>query len=112
AAKPFIDELQLLAKVRKRATSRYYLDDGTMDISDTGGKVRELIEEYVYATSPKILFEPVSILSNQFDEKLDAIKEPEAKAAEMEHAIKHEIRVKFDERSEERRVGKESRYRR
>src|SRR5699024_12090863 len=75
----------------------YYLDDGTMDISDTGGKVRELIEEYVYATSPKILFEPVSILSNQFDEKLDAIKEPEAKAAEMEHAIKHEIRVKFDE---------------
>lgn len=96
-AKPFIDDLKWLGKVRKHAKSRYYIDDGTMDISDTGGKVRELIEEYVYATSPKILFEPVSILSHQFDEKLDAIKEPEAKAAEMEHAIKHEIRVKFDE---------------
>ncbi|WP_020007165.1 type I restriction endonuclease subunit R [Salinicoccus albus] len=96
-AQPFIDDLKWLGKVRKHAKSRYYIDDGTMDISDTGGKVRELIEEYVYATSPKILFEPVSILSTQFDEKLDAIKEPEAKAAEMEHAIKHEIRIKFDE---------------
>ncbi len=68
-----------------------------MDISDCGGKVRELIEEYVYASTPEILFEPVNILTNKFDEKLDELKTPEAKAAEMEHAIKHEIRIKLDE---------------
>ncbi|SET16928.1 type I restriction enzyme, R subunit [Salinibacillus kushneri] len=96
-AKAYVDDLKWLGKVRKLAKSRYYVDDGTMDISDCGGKVRELIEEYVYASTPEILFEPVNILTNKFDEKLDELKTPEAKAAEMEHAIKHEIRIKLDE---------------
>ncbi|WP_163536358.1 type I restriction endonuclease subunit R [Gracilibacillus sp. YIM 98692] len=96
-AKAYVDDLKWLGKIRKLAKSRYYIDDGTMDISDCGGKVRELIEEYVYASTPEILFEPVNILTNQFDEKLDELKTPEAKAAEMEHAIKHEIRIKLDE---------------
>ncbi|MDX8047289.1 type I restriction endonuclease subunit R [Gracilibacillus sp. S3-1-1] len=96
-AKAYVDDLKWLGKVRKLAKSRYYVDDGTMDISDCGGKVRELIEEYVYASTPEILFEPVNILTDKFDEKLDELKSPEAKAAEMEHAIKHEIRIKLDE---------------
>lgn len=96
-AKAYVDDLKWLGKIRKLAKSRYYVDDGTMDISDCGGKVRELIEEYVYASTPEILFEPVNILTNKFDEKLDELKTPEAKAAEMEHAIKHEIRIKLDE---------------
>ncbi len=96
-AKAYVDDLKWLGKIRKLAKSRYYVDDGTMDISDCGGKVRELIEEYVYASTPEILFEPVNILTNKFDEKIDELKTPEAKAAEMEHAIKHEIRIKLDE---------------
>src|SRR5690625_7752363 len=68
-----------------------------MDISDCGEKVRQLIEEHVYATTPHVLVEPIDILSNKFEQKLDEIKSPEAKAAEMEHAIKHEIRIKLDE---------------
>src|SRR5699024_12196155 len=44
-----------------------------------------------------VLVEPIDILSNKFEQKLDEIKSPEAKAAEMEHAIKHEIRIKLDE---------------
>lgn len=96
-AKDYVDDLKWLGKIRQLAQSRYYVDDGTMDISDCGGKVRELIEEYIYATTPQILFEPINILTPQFEEKLDEIKEPEAKAAEMEHAIKHEIRIKMDE---------------
>ena len=96
-AQPYIDDLKWLGKIRKLAKSRYYVDDGTMDISDCGGKVRELIEEYVYASTPEILFEPVNILTSKFEEKLDEIKTPEAKAAEMEHAIKHEIRIKLEE---------------
>ncbi|WLV24644.1 type I restriction endonuclease subunit R [Aciduricibacillus chroicocephali] len=96
-AKVYVDDLKWLGKIRMLAKSRYYVDDGTMDISDCGGKVRELIEEYVYATTPRILFEPVNILSGKFGEKLDELKTPEAKAAEMEHAIKHEIRIKLEE---------------
>lgn len=96
-ARAYVDDLRWLGKIRKLAKSRYYIDDGTMDISDCGGKVRELIEEYVYASTPEILFEPVNILTSRFEEKLDEIKTPEAKAAEMEHAIKHEIRIKLEE---------------
>ena len=96
-AKKYYDDLKWLGKIRQLAKSRYYVDDGTMDISDCGGKVRELIEEYLYATTPEILFEPINILTPQFEEKLDELKEPSAKAAEMEHAIKHEIRIKMDE---------------
>ncbi len=95
-AKPYLDDLKWLGKIRKLAKSRYHLEDG-MDISDCGEKVRELIEEHVYATTPHILFEPIDILSNRFDEKLEEIKTPEAQAAEMEHAIKHEIRIKLEE---------------
>ncbi|PSL42990.1 type I restriction enzyme R subunit [Salsuginibacillus halophilus] len=96
-ANPYLDDLKWLGKIRKLAKSRYHVDDGTLDISDCGGKVRELIEEYVYASTPEVLFDPVNILTNKFDEKLDELKTPEAKAAEMEHAIKNEIRVKLDE---------------
>ncbi|PBB06942.1 type I restriction endonuclease subunit R [Salimicrobium humidisoli] len=95
-AKPYLADLQWLGKIRKLAKSRYHVEEG-MDISDCGEKVRQLIEEHVYASTPNILFEPVNILSNRFDEKLDEIKTPEAKAAEMEHAIKHEIRIKLEE---------------
>ncbi|WP_121440228.1 type I restriction endonuclease subunit R [Salisediminibacterium halotolerans] len=96
-ANAYVDDLKWLGKIRKLAKSRYHLDEGTMDISDCGGKVRELIEEYVYASTPEVLFEPVNILTNKFDEKLAELKSPEAKAAEMEHAIKNEIRVKIDD---------------
>ncbi|MFB9974314.1 type I restriction endonuclease subunit R [Allobacillus sp. SKP2-8] len=95
-AQPYLEDLKWLGKIRKLAKSRYHIDEG-MDISDCGGKVRQLIEEYIYASEPEILFEPVNILTSRFDEKLDEIKTPEAKAAEMEHAIKHEIRIKLDE---------------
>src|SRR5699024_3848216 len=94
-AKDYVDDLKWLGKIRQLAKSRYHVDDGTMDISDTGGKVRELIEEYLYATTPEILFEPVNVLTPQFEAKLDELKEPGAKAAEMEHAIKDENPVKY-----------------
>ncbi|MFC7061037.1 type I restriction endonuclease subunit R [Halobacillus seohaensis] len=95
-AKPYLEDLRWLGKVRKLAKSRYHVEEG-MDISDCGEKVRQLIEEHVYATTPEVLFEPIDILSNRFEEKLDEIKTPESKAAEMEHALKHEIRIKLEE---------------
>ena len=91
-----MEDLKWLGKINKRARS-VYRDDSMMDISDCGEKVRQLIEEHVYATTPHVLVEPIDILSNKFEQKLDEIKSPEARAAEMEHAIKHEIRIKLDE---------------
>jgi len=79
------------------AAKARYRDEAALDISDCGAKVRKLIEEAVIADGIQILVKKVSLFSKDFDDKLDNLKKPEARASEMEHAIRHEITVKLDE---------------
>lgn len=51
----------------------------------------------VRANAIEVLHDPIDILSSRFTEYVDGISSDEAKASEMEHAIRHEIRVKLDE---------------
>jgi len=83
----------LLRMVKER-----YKDD-SLDISDAGEKVRALINEHLIdlGINPKI--PPVELLSDDF---LKHVQEhsggnPEAKASEMEHAIRKHCTVHFDE---------------
>jgi|GEM_PF-1454452 len=94
-AQPYVNDLKFLGKVRQLAKSRYR-EEG-MDISDCGEKVKELIAEYLRASSVQVLHDPIDILSGKFEQKLDELKSNEAKASEMEHAIRHEIRVKIQQ---------------
>ncbi len=71
--------------------------DEQMDISECGEKVKQLIAEHLYAESVEVIHEPIDILSNKFDERLEKAPSKEAQAAEMEHAIRHEIKVKLEE---------------
>ncbi|CAM3831185.1 type I restriction endonuclease subunit R [Paenibacillus lactis] len=94
-AQPYIADLQFLGKVRQLAKSRYR--DEAMDISDCGEKVKQLIAEHMRASAVEILHDPIDILSSKFEKKVDELNGGEAKASEMEHAIRHEIRVKIQE---------------
>ncbi|PFE93426.1 DEAD/DEAH box helicase [Bacillus thuringiensis] len=94
-AHDYIADLKFLGKVRQAAKSRYRVDG--MDISDCGEKVKQLIEEHLAAVGINVVHEPIDILSNRFEKQIDETKTPEGKAAEMEHAIRHEIRVKLEE---------------
>ncbi|PEQ48793.1 DEAD/DEAH box helicase [Bacillus thuringiensis] len=94
-AHDYIADLKFLGKVRQAAKSRYRVDG--MDISDCGEKVKQLIEEHLAAVGIDVVHEPIDILSNRFEKQIDETKTPEGKAAEMEHAIRHEIRVKLEE---------------
>ncbi|MGF9875226.1 type I restriction endonuclease subunit R [Bacillus tropicus] len=94
-AHDYIADLKFLGKVRQAAKSRYRVDE--MDISDCGEKVKQLIEEHLAAVGIAVVHEPIDILSNRFEKQIDETKTPEGKAAEMEHAIRHEIRVKMEE---------------
>ncbi|MGX5497614.1 type I restriction endonuclease subunit R [Bacillus wiedmannii] len=94
-AHDYIADLKFLGKVRQAAKSRYRVDE--MDISDCGEKVKQLIEEHLAAVGIAVVHEPIDILSNRFEKQIDETKTPEGKAAEMEHAIRHEIRVKREE---------------
>jgi type I restriction enzyme R subunit len=60
-------------------------------------RLRKLIEDAIVAEGIQILVQRVSLFTPEFDDKLKALKSDEAKASEMEHAIKNEIQVKLDE---------------
>ena len=94
-ALPYVDDARWLGKIRQAARARFR--DDTLDVSDCGAKVRQLIEDSIIADGIQILVKEVSIFSKAFDEKLDALKSPEAKASEMEHALRKEIHVRLEE---------------
>jgi type I restriction enzyme, R subunit len=94
-ALPFVSDARWLGKIRATAAAKYR--DSKLDISDCGAKVRKLIEEAVIAEGIQILVKQVSLFTPEFEEKLKALKTDEARASEMEHAIRDEIHVKLDE---------------
>ncbi|WP_198134499.1 type I restriction endonuclease subunit R [Geotalea uraniireducens] len=83
----------LLRMVKER-----YKDD-SLDISDAGEKVKALINEHLIdlGINPKI--PPIELLSDDFISNVQKHSQgnPEAKASEMEHAIRKHCTIHFDE---------------
>jgi len=88
-------DLQWLSKVRLAARARFR--DQSFSLADAGEKVRALIVEYIGAERVEQLLEPISILSPKFEEEMAKLGTTEAKASEMEHAIKYELKIRFEE---------------
>ena len=94
-ALPYQADLRWLGKIRLAARARYR--DDRLDLSGCGEKVRKLIADAVAADGIEILVREVQLFSPEFDEKVEALKTDDAKASEMEHAIRHEINVRVEE---------------
>ncbi len=88
-------DLRWLGKIRGAARARYR--DDRLDLSGCGEKVRKLIADAVVADGIEILVKEVQLFSQEFDEKVEALATDDAKASEMEHAIRHEINVRVEE---------------
>lgn len=95
-AEPYLGDLKLLERLIAALNARYRPESG-LDIAECGGKIKQLIDEYIRSPSITQLVDPVPILSPKFQEKLEIFKRPESQASEIEHAIRHEINVKIDE---------------
>lgn len=91
----YTKSLKWMNDIRAAARSRFR--DDTLDLSGCGEKVKAMIEQYISAGEIRQVVEPVSIFSAAFDEALESLKSPEAKASEMEHAMAHEISVRLEE---------------
>lgn len=91
----FLPDLRWLSDIR--ATARNRFRDETFDLAGCGEKVKKLIEEHVQTTGITVLTEPVSIFSKEFDDAIERLSSPEAKASEMEHALRHEISIRIEE---------------
>jgi type I restriction enzyme R subunit len=94
-ALPFEQDLRWLGKIRQAAAVRFR--DDRLDISDCGAKARRLIEGAIVADGVRVLVERVSLFSPAFEEKLAALAGDEARASEVEHALKAEIHLRLDE---------------
>jgi type I restriction enzyme R subunit len=95
AATPFLHDLKRLGKISIGA--RNLFRDEQLDISGAGEKVRQLIEEHVYSTGVDPKIAPVDLLSPDFKEKLSSHTTAKSRASEIEHAIKHHIKIKIDD---------------
>jgi type I restriction enzyme R subunit len=91
----YVTDGRWLGKIRGTAAARFR--DEKLDISDCGEKVRKLIEEAVIADGIQILVKQVSLFTPEFDDRLNALKTDEARASDMEHAIRAEIHIKLEE---------------
>jgi|TARA_R110002073_G_scaffold11861_1_gene53252 type I restriction enzyme R subunit len=83
--------------IQRVARERY--KDDTLDLGDAGQKVRNLINEHLISLGINPKVPPVELLSDDFVEKLNehAGENAEAKASEMEHAIRKHCTVHNDE---------------
>ena len=87
-------DLRWLGKIRGTARARYR--DDRLDLSGCGEKVRKLIADAVASEGIQILVKEVQLFSPEFEEKLEALGTDEARASEMEHAIRHEISLRVE----------------
>jgi type I restriction enzyme R subunit len=94
-ALPYEQDLRWLGKIRQAAAVRFR--DDRLDVSDCGAKARKLIEDAIVAEGVRVLVERVSLFSDAFDAKLAALAGDEARASEVEHALKAEIHLRLDE---------------
>ncbi|MEO5725796.1 MAG: type I restriction enzyme endonuclease domain-containing protein, partial [Byssovorax sp.] len=94
-ALPYTSDARWLGKIRATAAAKYR--DARIDVSDCGAKVKKLIEDAIVADGIQILVQRVSLFTPEFEKKLSALKSDEARASEMEHALKDEIHLKLEE---------------
>jgi len=85
-----------LSIIYLEALRRYDRIDAT-SLEGCGEKVKQLIDEHIIAHGINNLTKPVSLFSDEFLEFLEKDKTKVAQASEMEHTLKHTIRVKWDE---------------
>lgn len=81
----------LLVKIKER-----YKDD-SLGISGAGEKVRKLIDEHLVSLGINPKIPPVELFSPNFVQQVNKNTSPQAKASEMEHAIRKHCKVHFDE---------------
>jgi type I restriction enzyme R subunit len=94
-ALPYVDDAKQLGLIRSKASKRYR--DQHLAIAGAEAKVRKLIDDYVTAQGVDPRVPPIDILEAGFEEHVEGMSSPRARAAEMEFAARHHIRRRWQE---------------
>ena len=97
AATRFLHDMRLLGKIAHGAKNRYR--DARLDIvaAGAGEKVRELVDKHLISEGVDPKIDPVDLLAGEFEETLKDLTTARAQASEIEHAIRHHIKIRWDE---------------
>lgn len=98
AASPYLGDLKYLGKINQGARNLYR--DEQLNLAGVGEKVRKLIEEHLHATGIDPKIPPVDLFAVDFKTTVEEHKSDRTKASEIEHAIKHHIKINLEEDEE------------
>ena len=86
----YTDRLARLTEIRAYVRAQFLREDADADWTEIGAKVKRLVDERLSA-QVRELMRPVSILDQDFEQKIAALPHDEARASIMEHAIRAQI---------------------
>ena len=86
----YVDRLRRLTEVRAYVRAHFLGEDAAVNWTEIGAKVKKLVDERISA-EVRELMKPVSILDQEFEQKIAALPHDDARASIMEHAIRAQI---------------------
>lgn len=94
----YADRLARLTDIRALARATFRREEG-LDRTSIGTKVKDLIDARIDA-EVRPLMTPVSVLDQDFEQKIAELPHDESRASLMEHAIRAQIKERLDENPE------------
>lgn len=94
-ALPFVRDAKILGFIAKVAANLYR--DSQLNLEGVDLRMKKLINQYVTAKGVDPRIAPVAITDIHFFEQVKQKKSARARASEMKHALRHQIRLRYDE---------------
>ncbi len=96
AALAYLDRLKRLTVIRSYARATFLRERADIDWTAVGAKVKQLLDSRIDATVRELMA-PVSVLDQDFEQKIARLPHDEARASVMEHAIRAQIKERVAE---------------
>ena len=95
-ALPYVDRLARLTLIRSYTRAHFLREDADVNWTDIGAKVKQLIDQRISAEVRQMM-QPISILDEDFEEKVAHLPHAAARASVMEHAIRAQIHERLEQ---------------
>ena len=92
----YADRLARLTEIRAYTRAQFLREDAEVDWTEIGAKVKNLVDQRISAQVREMM-KPLSILDQDFEQKIAALPHDEARASVMEHAIRAQIHERLAE---------------
>ncbi|MCZ2111341.1 MAG: HsdR family type I site-specific deoxyribonuclease, partial [Dehalococcoidia bacterium] len=96
-ALPYVDRLARLSHIRQYVKAQLVREQDEIDWADVSAKVKHLLDGRISAEVRPLMQGPVSILDQDFSERIAGLPHDEARASVMEHAIRARITERLED---------------